>query len=193
MRNMVKLLRNPIDFRTICNNENDILYKCILCKNYLSSNQYGPLLHNYIMKEFNLSKPINNTSGDGYYNNQNIEIKVSLGDRNGKLNMVHIRPDHNIDYYLVLTYNIFENDLGKIYWFKCPSDELYSLLPKYGTYAHGTIKKLGRLTDTNIYGRNCEYALRFNPNSNDNTKSKKIWNIFVDRFQIEKYNINFDD
>lgn len=61
-----------------------------------------------------------------------------------------------------VVYNVHEGDIGKIYWLLCKAEQLYSLLPKFGGYAHGTIEKLGKISLDNLYRRNCEYALRPN-------------------------------
>lgn len=71
------------------------------------------------------------------------------------------------------------HELGKYHWLLITSNELHKLLPKYGHYAHGTISKLGKITNRNIYGRNCEYSLRCNPTKSNNTKSKKIWDTLL--------------
>ena len=144
----------------------------------------GPLLETYIKNLFSLKKPINRISGDGRsLNDKNIEIKVSLGDLKGRFNFVQIRPDHDIDYYIFMCYNVHDDELGKIYWFLCPSKQLYELLPRYGCYAHGTIQKLGKIVMTNIYGHNYEYAIRPNPVNNTS-----LWNKLIELFSCdEKY------
>lgn len=175
---LVKSLKEKTNFKEFVEKENNLLFKLIYCKKYLSSNQYGPLLEKFIKNKFNINKCRDKTSGDGYINGNNIEIKISLGDKNGQLNLVQIRPDHKIDYYIILFYNLYDknNELGNYHWFLIKSNDLYELLPEYGAYAHGTTSKLGKITNENIYGRNCEYALRCNPTKNNNTKTKKIWN-----------------
>jgi hypothetical protein len=185
IKELVLQMRKPICYKNKCLIEKNILYKCILCKKYLSSNQWGPMLEKYIKELFLLKKPKNNTSGDGCsMNNKKIEIKVSLGDSNGQFNFVQIRPDHDIDYYILMCYNVFDDELGKIYWFLCPSGELYKLLPEYGSYAHGTITKLGKIEPHNIYGHNHEYALR--PNV---IKKTALWNKLIDCFSCDEKHI----
>lgn len=158
-----------------------ILNQCILYKYYSSSNQWSTKLEKVIKQKFNIVKANTNNSGDGIINNKKIEIKVSLGDTKGQLNFVQIRPGHEIDYYLFLSFNLFEKtnniELGKIYWFLIPSNELYSLLPEYGAYAHGTLSKNGKITIENIYNlkhRHFEYSLRPNP-TKIKTKSRILW------------------
>ena len=138
-----------------------------------------------IMKDLGIGTPINNTSGDGHKNGANYELKFSLHTKNGGFNFVQIRPDHTVDYYLMGGYNLFEGDIGRAYICKVPAEVVYELLPKYGGYAHGTVGKLGKITCENIKGRNCEYALRPNPNAKKNTKAKKLWDI------IMKYEIDY--
>lgn len=184
LREIVISMREPYDFITIIENEDNILSQCILARKFLSSNQWGQLLEKIIKKKFRIQKAINETSGDGVINGLNIEIKISLGDMCGKINFVQIRPDHNIDYYLLLAYNLWEAELGEVYWFLCPATDLYALIPEYGNYAHGTISKLGKITKDNIYGSNKEYALRPNPTSSSNTKSYKLWQLLLKKFWL---------
>ena len=184
IKEIVLSLRHPICYKNKCISEHNLLYKCIYCKKYLSSNQWGALLETHIKKLFLLKTPINHVSGDGCsLNSKNIEIKVSLGDLKGQFNFVQIRPDHEIDYYVFMCYNVFDDELGKIHWFLCPSNKLYELLPKYGGYAHGTIQKFGKIEMTNIHGHNYEYAIR--PNAIKNTH---LWNKLIELFSCdEKY------
>lgn len=181
---IVSSLRHPICYKNKCLSEPNLLYKCIYCKKYLLPTQWGPLLEAHIKKLFSLKKPINRMSGDGHSTNgKNVEIKVSLGDVKGSFNFVQIRPDHKIDYYIFMCYNVFDDELGKIYWFLCPSNKLYELLPKYGSYAHGTIEKFGKIEMTNMYGHNYEYALRPDPINNTH-----LWDILIKLFSCdEKY------
>lgn len=141
----------------------------IYCKkNKLSGQITGPLIENYIIEKYNLTK--NNSSmcnGDCSFNNKNYEIKVSLGgDKTHKdFNYVQIRLNHNIDYYLLTAYYVsHENvdNLGELYTFLLDKIELKDLLLKYGSYAHGTKTELGNITDDDLKkdDNNKEYALR---------------------------------
>lgn len=179
IKEIVVSLRKPHCYKNKCETECNILYKCVYCKKFLSSSQWGPLLEKYIKKIFLLENPIDHFSGDALSKNgKNIEIKVSLGDTKGQFNFVQIRPDHTIDYYIFMCYNVNKDDIGKIYWFLCPSKKLYELLPIYGSYAHGTVKKLGKIKEDNIYGNNHEFALRTNPNKN-NDLWKELNSLFL--------------
>jgi len=173
-----------------CQQEKRLLEKCILCKYYLSSQQWGPLLERFIKDKFSIRRAANITSGDGLSpNGFNIEIKVSLGNNVGKLNFVQIRPDHNINFYLFLVYNIFEGEKGSIHWLLCPSIQLYELLYTYGSYAHGTVSKLGKINHENIFGRSCEYALRPNLKGKESSKGKILWNIMCEKFNVTEEEI----
>lgn len=143
-----------------------------------------------IMDDMNIGRPLDETSGDGHKNGINYELKFSLHTKNGGFNFVQIRPDHTIDYYLVGGYNLFEGEIGKAYICKVPADVIYRLIPEYGGYAHGTVSKLGKITCDNIKGRNCEYALRPNPNAKEGTKPKRLWNELL-KYEVEYHSDNF--
>ena len=156
--------------------------KCILAREYLSPQ--STLIQTIIKNDLDIGKKINNISGNGCKNDINYVIKVSLHSKECQLNIVQIRPDHNIDYYIIVYYNMcYDDNIGKGFIFKIPSDKLYKLVVKYGGYAHGCREKLGRITKDNIKGRNCEYALRCNPN-NMKDKNKKIWNKLL-HYEVE--------
>ena len=142
------------------------------------------------MNDLLINKPNNETSGDGCKNNINYEIKVSLHGKQSNLNFVQIRPDHKIDFYIFIGYNMYNNNtLGKGYIFKIPSDSLYELIIDYGGYAHGTFKKLGKISQDNLKDRNCEYVLRCDPNAK---KGKKydLWNELL-KYEVEYKHSNF--
>ena len=178
MRNSNKGKENTL---LLCKSENDILKKSILCKYYLLPSQYGCILENSIKEKFNIKKCNNTVSGDGIINKKAIEIKVSLGSKNGQYNFVQLRPGHKIDYYLFMCYSLISSSLGEIVWFLCEPNELYKLLPKYGEYSHGTIAKLGKITLENI-DNDYEYSLR--PNPNGRKKSRDLWNIMMSSFKM---------
>lgn len=191
LASLVSSMRQGTNFYEQCQKETDTLTKCILCKRYLSSNQWSIMLETHIKTKFNIGRPINNVSGDGCSNCKklNIEIKVSLGAANGQMHFVQIRPDHKVDFYILLAYNVFEDTLGKVHWFLCKTEDLYQLIPEYGGYAHGTIEKLGKITLDNIHGRNCEYALRPNPQAKQGTKPRKLWEIMQSKFEVSEETI----
>jgi len=147
--------------------------KCIMARNYLTPQSTD--LETLCKKDLKICKPLNSTTGDGHKNGINYEIKASVHAQKSKLNFVQIRPDHNIDYYILIGYNMYENDsIGKGHIFKVPSEVMYRLVINYGGYAHGTCSVLGTITYDNIKGRNCEYALRCDPNTKKG-KSYDLW------------------
>jgi hypothetical protein len=166
-----------------CRKENNTLYKCILCKHHLSSNQWSIILQEHLKNKFNIGHPIDNVSGDGLtQNKKNVEIKVSLGDVNGQFHFVQLRPDHKVDSYLFMVYNLNEHDIGKLYYFVCNADEVKQLIVNYGDYAHGTKTALGPICHQNLHGRNSEYSLRPHPLASQKNKQRKLWNLLVENF-----------
>lgn len=187
---LTNIMREKNNNLELCQKETNLLKKCIFSKFHLSSNQWSPLLEKHIKTMFNIGKCNSKTSGDGCSSNRkNIEIKVSLGDQYGQINFVQLRPDHDIDFYIFLAYNLFEGQNGELQWFLCKPDDLYELIPIYGGYAHGSIQQHGKITEENIKGRNLEYVLRANPTKNINTKSRILWTVLVDRFGADESKI----
>ena len=153
-------------------NSKTLCEKCILVREYI--NPQSTLMEKVIKTDLEIGPTPNETSGDGSKNGKNYEIKFSAHDKNSKFNWVQIRPDHTVDYYIFIGYNLFEEEFGKAYNFKIPAEDLYQLVIEYGGYAHGTCKELGAITKENFKGRNCEYALRINPNALGK-KSTELW------------------
>ena len=149
--------------------------KCVLMRQY-----FGPqsTISEKIMKrDLEMSDAPDEHSGDASKNGLNFEMKASLHAKNSKFNFVQIRPDHNVDYYIFLGYDLFHDDeagIGKSYIFKIPSKDVYQLIVEFGGYAHGTVKKLGKITHENLKGRGCEYALRVCPH-NKGKKNIALW------------------
>ena len=163
---------------------------CKLCKNTMSSQSWGSKIEKYIMKKFNIKKKKDNVSGDGVsQKNLNIEIKVSLGDENGGFNFVQIRPNHNIDFYLFLCYVVSDNESSYIQWFLCDAKELYKIIAKYGSYAHGTVKKNGKIKYPDMCKTTFEYCLRPNPKNKKKTQKRILWDIMVKKFGVNEKDI----
>ena len=160
--------------------------KCIYIRKYLPPQSVD--IETIIKNDLGINKAKDNQSGDGCKNDINYEIKYSGHSKECKLNFVQIRPDHKIDYYIFIGYNMFENNIGKGYIFKIPSENVYELIIKYGGYAHGTTKKLGKITKENIKGRSVEYALRCNPNKKG--KNLELWNELL-KYEVEYKADNF--
>lgn len=166
-----------------CNHKKEIIKQSsnikdahIYCKvNQLSGQISGPLIEFYIKNTYNMIK--NNSSlciGDVKYKNKNIEIKISTGGKeNNKFNYVQLRINHNCDYILTAYYLSNENlkEMGELFIFKLNKLNMKNIILKYGTYAHGTIQKLGIINkkDLNDPNNDKEYAIR--PKYGD-----KCWN-----------------
>lgn len=180
---IAKELRLNTNRLKVCQDEKDVIRKCLLCRYYLSSMQWGPLMEKFIKDKFKINKPKDSTSGDGCSpKKKNIEIKVSLGTSQGAFNFVQIRPDHKIHYYLFLAYDLYFSKEGRVFWFLCKSQELYKLIPEYGGYAHGTVAKFGKITLRNLKGRNMEYALRPSPHAHKGSKPHILWQLMMKKF-----------
>ena len=139
----------------------------IYCKcNNLSGQFTGPVLEKYIKIKYKMTK--NNASscnGDLKCNEINLEIKISNGGKeNNQFNFVQLRMHHNCEYILTAYYIDYTNleNLGDLYIFKLNKENIKPLILKYGNYAHGTIKQLGKITieDLNDTTNQKEYTLR---------------------------------
>lgn len=60
---------------------------------------------------------------------------------------------------------------------------------RFGGYDHRTCTVLGKITSDNIKGRNCEYALRCDPNAKKG-KNFELWNEFM-KYEVEYEPENF--
>jgi hypothetical protein len=139
----------------------------IYCKiNNLSGQITGPLIEYYIKTKYNMLK--NGASlclGDLKHNEANIEIKVSNGGKdNNKFNYVQLRMNHNCE-YLLTAYYLNESNIesfGELFVFRLTKNDIKPIILKYGGYAHGTIAKLGPITQEDLDNSNNdkEYALR---------------------------------
>lgn len=145
-------------------NEPTIKDAHVYCKiNNLNAQQYGPLLERYIKTTCNMRKNnSSNCTGDVCYLNQNIEIKVSMSHT--KFNYVQIRANHMCD-YLFTAYHLDNSNvdtMGELFMFMIKKEDIKKLIVTYGSYAHGTISKLGEITmdDLNNVNNTKEYALR---------------------------------
>ena len=184
----VKDAKNKSHILQKVSNQQTLTGKCIMARKYLTPQSTD--LEIICKNDLKIGPPINETSGDGYKNGINYEIKGSVHAIKSRINFVQIRPDHNVDYYILIAYNMYENvTIGKAHIFKVPSKNLYKLIVRYGGYAHGTCSKLGQITIDNVKGRNCEYALRCDPNATKG-KSFELWNEFI-KYEVEYNPDNF--
>ena len=154
---------------TKINHKKEILKKNIkdafvYCKiNKLFGQIYGPLIEHYIINKYNFKRnSFNECCGDFNINNKNIELKISLGgNEHNKFNYVQIRFNHNIDYFIFISYYLNKTNIrsyGDLFIFKIKKQELKEIVKEFGNYAHGTKKKLGELSPNN--SNNYEYVIR---------------------------------
>jgi hypothetical protein len=172
-------------------NQPNIKYAHIYCKiNRLSGQKSGPLVEYFIQNKYEMTK--NKSSlciGDLKYNSGtcNVEIKISNGgDNNNIFNYVQLRMNHKCDYILTAYYIDDENidKMGELFIFKLNKKQLRQIIYRYGGYAHGTVKKLGRITIDDLEDslNNKEYAIR--PKYGDS-----CWEELL-KFRIDDLNIN---
>lgn len=190
----INQLENILKIKKI-NHKEEILKETTLknahvyCKiNNLSGQITGPLIENFLKEKYNMEK--NNSSsctGDLCYHDDNYEIKTSLGGlENNKFNYVQIRLTQECK-YLLMAYYLHNSNLqnfGELFVFKLDKNYIKNLILKYGSYAHGTTKNLGEITeeDLNDPENNKEYSLR--PKFGD-----KCWNSLLEFRTYEFDNI----
>lgn len=148
----------------------------IYCKiNQLSGQVSGPLIEYYIKNKYGMDK--NNASlclGDLQHNQVNFELKISNGGKeNNKFNYVQLRMNHDC-VYIFTAYYLCEDNIdseGDLFIFKLNKDDIKKLILSYGGYAHGTVQKLGKISEIelNNLSNDKEYAIR--PKYGD-----KCWN-----------------
>jgi len=139
----------------------------IYCKlNKLSGQLSGPLIENYIKEKYGMEK--NSASlciGDLKHGGIDLELKVSNGGQsNNKFNYVQMRMNHICEYLLTAYYIDYSNLAtgGELYIFRLKKDDLRELILNFGGYAHGTLKKLGKITADDLANteNDKEYAIR---------------------------------
>ena len=170
------------------NQQNTLTGKCIVARRYLGPQ--STTLERIIKQDLEIGPALNETSGDGRKNGINYEIKSSIHARDCKVNFVQIRPDHDVQSYIFITYNMYENDnIGNAHIFKVPAEIVYHMIVQYGGYAHGTIANLGPITMDNLHGNGREYALRCNPNATTG-QHFNLWNALLG-YEVEYNPDNF--
>ena len=148
----------------------------IIAKSELSPQAAATPLESWVKDFLRMTPALNETSGDGVYQGSTVELKQSLGGKTGSaFNFVQIRPDHDVDNYILTTYDIFNDNTT---WFNIPADDMHDLIVEFGGYAHGTIKALGPITADTLKGRNCEYAIR--PSSQGKGKKRELWDCMLE-------------
>ena len=151
---------------------------CLLSGVNLSAQSYGKLLENVIKRSIGIDKQYDEISGDGICNNgTKVEIKVSIQGDSNQFNFVQIRPDHEIDAYILATYDV---DNEELFYF-IEKKDMNDLIAKYGGYAHGTVKVNGKISHQSMKknaGLGLEYCLR--PNF---VKGSADW-IEISKYQV---------
>jgi len=176
MKNKLQSIREKRKNKNNINPEDYITLKdyAIECLYYgVSPQAYGSGAQAVVKNICGFKKETKEDRGDFIYKNKAIEYKFSIANSDGKINFVQLRPSHKIDYYILSYYDPKETGPDMLENFVCRSRDLYLLLPEFGGYAHGTVKKNGKITNENIeknIEHGCEYALR--PNTKDKKKQK---------------------
>jgi hypothetical protein len=163
----------------------DIWEKCVLFRKYTSPQSTDS--EKLLRHDFNIGKPVDAVSGDGMKNGVNYEIKVSIHDTKCKTNIRQIRPHHNVDYYIIMAFNVFGGKRGEAHVFKVPSEKIYVLVFEYGGYTHVNVKRNGVITTESIRDKSTdfEYSLSADPNAANSSKSKKLW------LELMKYSVPY--
>lgn len=139
----------------------------IYCKtNSLSGQITGPLIERYMRGAFHMTK-INASAcaGDLRCEGVNYELKISNGGmHNNKFNYVQLRMNHDCRYILTAYYLDGSNveQMGELFVFRLDKEALRRLVLEHGSYAHGTKRVLGSISeeDLNRSDNKKEYCLR---------------------------------
>ena len=185
-----KKLKHMLEEST-CNHKIEIMKQVnikrahIYCKIHnLPGQVTGPLIEHYIKNIYGMEKNSSSLcTGDLQHNQINFEIKVSNGGKDNKrFNYVQLRMNHRCDYILTAYHINYDNieTLGELYIFKLTKLNIKPIILKYGGYAHGTITKLGEITQVDLENptNDKEYAIR--PKYGD-----KCWNELL-HFRVQE-------
>ena len=163
--------------KVLSNNTLDHFEEIMLCKslkaahiyckiNALSGQITGPLIERYMRDAFQMTKVSASACiGDLRCEGVNYEVKISNGGmKNNRFNYVQLRMNHECEYILTAYYLDESNvkQLGELFVFRLDKKEMKQLILAYGSYAHGTKKVLGGISEEDL-SRNDnqkEYALR---------------------------------
>lgn len=152
-----------------------MLEKCVYSKSLLPSHVYGPLLEREVLQSIGAT-PTNQGKGDAAIGDLVLEVKVSLSDHTGKLNLVQLRPFEAIDYYVLLTWDMASpSPTGTVHTFLLSGASMNNLIVRYGGYAHGGIASLGPITSEGLAEDKREYALRPCTSSSPSSKARRLW------------------
>ena len=173
-----------------CNHKIEIMKEAnlkrahIYCKiNQLSGQVSGPLIEYYIKNKYSMDK--NNPSlckGDLLREQINYELKISNGGKeNNKFNYVQLRMNHEC-VYIFTAYFISVDNIdteGELFIFKINKDDIKKIILAYGGYAHGTLQKLGKITDVELDNQENDKEYSIRPKYGD-----KCWNELLN-FRID--------
>ena len=158
------LTTDKSDLKNKIINETNTKNAFIVGKAQLSPQQYGAALETHIKTKYGWGNAMDNKSGDALTPNGNkIEIKVSAEDAKGGFNYVQIRPNHDVDYYLLANYSISTDEVIILL---CPKNEFLDIVIGHGQLAHGT-------KDTSFEYK--EYAYRPKMHGREGTKGRDQW------------------
>ena len=139
----------------------------VYCKtNSLPGQITGPLIERYMRDAFQMTKiKASACAGDLRCEGVNYELKISNGGtKNNKFNYVQLRMTHECEYILTAYYldesNV--NQMGELFVFRLDKKAMRQLILAHGSYAHGTKKVLGAISEEDL-SRNDnqkEYVLR---------------------------------
>ena len=153
---------------------------CILSKYHLTPQSYGEVLNSWLRTHYKFQKiSASEKQGDDLIHGSfKTEVKVSIADDGKKANFVQIRLTHEVDFYLLVVYDLVKDD---IYYFLVNKEHMKDLIVKYGALAHGTKGEKGAITK-NLDNPDIEHALRPTINS-------ALWND-LKKFAISEKQIN---
>jgi hypothetical protein len=162
------------------------LEKCVYSKALLTSHTYGKLLEREICNAIGIGLREDDGPGDAVTSSgETVEVKVSLSDPYGRMNLVQLRPHEKIDHYVLLMYDMSADELGACHTMLLKGSEMDELVSRYGCYAHGSKRKLGAITSEAVSQGEREYALRPCTTASPRSASRKCWDsLYMHRLPI---------
>jgi hypothetical protein len=152
------------------------LEKCVYSKALLTSHTYGKLLEREICNAIGIGLREDDGPGDAVTSSgETVEVKVSLSDPCGRMNLVQLRPHEKIDHYVLLMYDMSADELGSCHTVLLKGSEMDELVWRYGCYAHGSKRNLGAITSAAVSQGEREYALRPCTTASARSASRKCW------------------
>lgn len=139
----------------------------VYCKtNSLPGQITGPLIERYMRDAFRMTKiKASACAGDLRCEGVNYELKISNGGtKNNKFNYVQLRMTHECEYILTAYYLDESNvkQMGELFVFRLDKKAMKQMILAHGSYAHGTKKVLGSISEEDLsrMDNQKEYALR---------------------------------